>query len=107
MARTPISVSLSQPGLFLFHLVAFKLQDPSEPNGISGLVSDIHLCEPSMGVGEKRVNEEEIPVMKKLRRVGAAVQQCLVLPKASKNRGGLCVRAFAWEVLKVPFSEAV
>ena len=44
-----------------------------EPNGISRLVRDIRLCEQSMGDGVKRVYEEEIPVMKKLRRVGAAV----------------------------------
>ena len=44
-----------------------------EPNGISRLVRDIRLCEQSMGDGFKRVYEEEIPVMKKLRRVGAAV----------------------------------
>jgi N-acetylneuraminate synthase len=45
----------------------------SEPNGISRLVRDIRLCEQSMGDGIRRVYEEEIPVMKKLRRVGAAV----------------------------------
>jgi N-acetylneuraminate synthase len=44
-----------------------------EPNGISRLVRDIRLCEQSMGDGVKRVYDEEIPVMKKLRRVGAAV----------------------------------
>jgi N-acetylneuraminate synthase len=44
-----------------------------EPNGISRLVRDIRLCEQSMGDGVKRVYEEEVPVMKKLRRVGAAV----------------------------------
>jgi N-acetylneuraminate synthase len=44
-----------------------------EPNGISRLVRDIRLCEQAMGDGIKRVYEEEIPVMKKLRRVGAAV----------------------------------
>jgi N-acetylneuraminate synthase len=43
-----------------------------EPNGISRLVRDIRLCEQSMGDGVKRVYEEEVPVMKKLRRVGAA-----------------------------------
>jgi N-acetylneuraminate synthase len=43
-----------------------------EPNGISRLVRDIRLVEQSMGDGVKRVYEEEIPVMKKLRRVGAA-----------------------------------
>jgi len=44
-----------------------------EPNGISRLVRDIRLCEQSMGDGIKRVYDEELPVMKKLRRVGAAV----------------------------------
>jgi N-acetylneuraminate synthase len=44
-----------------------------EPNGISRLVRDIRLCEQSLGDGVKRVYEEEVPVMKKLRRVGAAV----------------------------------
>jgi N-acetylneuraminate synthase len=43
-----------------------------EPNGISRLVRDIRLVEQSMGDGVKRVYDEEIPVMKKLRRVGAA-----------------------------------
>ena len=46
-----------------------------EPNGISRLVRDIRLCEQSMGDGIKRVYEEEVPVMKKLRRVGATVPQ--------------------------------
>jgi N-acetylneuraminate synthase len=44
-----------------------------EPNGISRLVRDIRLCEQSMGDGIKRVYDDEVPVMKKLRRVGAAV----------------------------------
>lgn len=44
-----------------------------EPNGISRLVRDIRLCEQSMGDGIKKVYDEEVPVMKKLRRVGAAV----------------------------------
>jgi N-acetylneuraminate synthase len=43
-----------------------------EPNGITRLVRDIRLVEQSMGDGIKRVYEEEIPVMKKLRRVGMA-----------------------------------
>jgi N-acetylneuraminate synthase len=43
-----------------------------EPNGISRLVRDIRLCEQSMGDGIKKVYDEEVPVMKKLRRVGAA-----------------------------------
>jgi N-acetylneuraminate synthase len=44
-----------------------------EPNGIGRLVRDIRLVEQSMGDGIKRVYAEEVPVMKKLRRVGAAV----------------------------------
>ena len=44
-----------------------------EPNGISRLVRDIRLVEQYLGDGVKRVYEEEVPVMKKLRRVGAAV----------------------------------
>jgi N-acetylneuraminate synthase len=44
-----------------------------EPNGIHRLVRDIRLVEQSLGDGIKRVYEEELPVMKKLRRVGAAV----------------------------------
>jgi N-acetylneuraminate synthase len=43
-----------------------------EPNGISRLVRDIRLVEQSMGDGVKKVYDEEVPVMKKLRRVGAA-----------------------------------
>jgi N-acetylneuraminate synthase len=44
-----------------------------EPNGITRLVRDIRLCEQSMGDGIKQVYEREIPIIKKLRRVGAAV----------------------------------
>jgi len=44
-----------------------------EPNGISRLVRDIRLVEQSMGDGIKRVYEREVPIIKKLRRVGAAV----------------------------------
>jgi N-acetylneuraminate synthase len=44
-----------------------------EPNGIGRLVRDIRLCEQSMGDGIKRVYEREVPIIKKLRRVGAAV----------------------------------
>lgn len=43
-----------------------------EPNGISRLVRDIRLIEQSLGDGVKRVFEREYPVIKKLRRVGAA-----------------------------------
>jgi N-acetylneuraminate synthase len=44
-----------------------------EPNGITRLVRDIRLWEKSMGDGIKRVYERELPIIKKLRRVGAAV----------------------------------
>jgi N-acetylneuraminate synthase len=43
-----------------------------EPNGISRLVRDIRLVERSMGDGQKRIYASEVPIMKKLRRVGAA-----------------------------------
>jgi N-acetylneuraminate synthase len=43
------------------------------PNGINRLVHDIRLIEQSMGDGVKRVYERELPIIKKLRRVGAAV----------------------------------
>ena len=42
-----------------------------EPNGIGRLVSYIRLVERSMGDGEKKVYERELPIIKKLRRVGA------------------------------------
>jgi len=41
-----------------------------EPSGLTRLVRDIRLVETSMGDGVKRVEEREIAVMKKLRRVG-------------------------------------
>jgi len=44
-----------------------------EPNGITRLVRDIRLWEQSRGDGIKRVYEREVPIIKKLRRVGAAV----------------------------------
>lgn len=44
-----------------------------EPNGITRLVRDIRLWEQSMGDGIKRVYEREVPIIKKLRRVGASV----------------------------------
>jgi N-acetylneuraminate synthase len=44
-----------------------------EPNGITRLVRDIRLVEQAMGDGIKRVYEREYPIIKKLRRVGAAV----------------------------------
>jgi N-acetylneuraminate synthase len=43
-----------------------------EPNGITRLVRDVRLIEKSMGDGMKRVLEREQPIIKKLRRVGAA-----------------------------------
>jgi N-acetylneuraminate synthase len=44
-----------------------------EPNGITRLVRDIRLWEQAKGDGVKRVYEREVPIIKKLRRVGAAV----------------------------------
>lgn len=44
-----------------------------EPNGISRLVRDIRLWELAKGDGIKRVYERELPIIKKLRRVGASV----------------------------------
>src|ERR1700691_3403665 len=44
-----------------------------EPNGISRLVRDIRLWEQARGDGIKRVYEREVPIIKKLRRVGAMV----------------------------------
>jgi N-acetylneuraminate synthase len=41
------------------------------PSGLTRLVRDIRLVEQALGSGTKRVFEREIPVMKKLRRVGA------------------------------------
>jgi N-acetylneuraminate synthase len=43
------------------------------PNGISRVVHDIRLWEQARGDGTKRVYEREVPIIKKLRRVGAAV----------------------------------
>ena len=42
-----------------------------EPNGITRLVRDIRLIEQSLGDGVKRVYQSELPIIKKLRRVGA------------------------------------
>jgi N-acetylneuraminate synthase len=44
-----------------------------EPSGITRLVRDIRLVEQAMGDGVKRVIEREYPIIKKLRRVGAAI----------------------------------
>lgn len=41
-----------------------------EPNGITRLVRDIRLIERSMGNGEKRIIERELPIIARLRRVG-------------------------------------
>jgi N-acetylneuraminate synthase len=43
-----------------------------EPNGISKIVSYIRVVEQSLGDGVKRVVEREQPIIKKLRRIGAA-----------------------------------
>jgi N-acetylneuraminate synthase len=43
-----------------------------EPNGITKIVSYIRIVESSLGDGVKRVVEREQPIIKKLRRVGAA-----------------------------------
>jgi N-acetylneuraminate synthase len=42
-----------------------------EPHGLARLVRDIHTCRQAMGDGVKRVYPSEVPVMQKLRRVGA------------------------------------
>jgi len=44
-----------------------------EPNGISRLVRDIRLWEQAKGDGIKKVFPSEVPIIRKLRRVGAAV----------------------------------
>ena len=41
-----------------------------EPQGLMRLVRDIRNIEAALGDGEKRVTEAEVPIMKKLRRVG-------------------------------------
>jgi N-acetylneuraminate synthase len=38
-----------------------------EPNGITRLVRDIRLVERSMGTGEKKVIERELPIIARLR----------------------------------------
>lgn len=43
-----------------------------EPNGITKIVSYVRIVEQSLGDGVKRVVEREQPIIKKLRRVGAA-----------------------------------
>ena len=39
-----------------------------EPNGITRLVRDIRLVERSMGTGEKKIIERELPIIARLRR---------------------------------------
>jgi N-acetylneuraminate synthase len=41
-----------------------------EPQGLMRLVRDIRVIEASLGDGEKHVSADEVPIMKKLRRVG-------------------------------------
>jgi N-acetylneuraminate synthase len=41
-----------------------------EPQGLMKLVRDVRTIELALGDGVKRVTEDEIPIMKKLRRVG-------------------------------------
>ena len=41
-----------------------------EPHGFSRLIKDVRAVEKALGDGVKRVYDEEIPIMKKLRRVG-------------------------------------
>jgi N-acetylneuraminate synthase len=42
-----------------------------EPHGIARLVKDIHSVQKAMGDGVKKVYDSELPIIKKLRRVGA------------------------------------
>jgi N-acetylneuraminate synthase len=44
-----------------------------EPKELAAQVREIRLVEEALGDGVKRVNEREYPILKKLRRVGAAV----------------------------------
>jgi N-acetylneuraminate synthase len=39
-----------------------------EPSGLTRLVRDIRLVESSMGTGEKKVIERELPIIARLRR---------------------------------------
>ena len=41
-----------------------------EPQGLMKLVRDTRTIESSLGDGVKKVTDDEIPIMKKLRRVG-------------------------------------
>jgi N-acetylneuraminate synthase len=53
-----------------------------EPNGIHRLVRDIRLIETALGDGVKRVEEREVAVRDKLRRVDARVAQAPLAAKA-------------------------
>ncbi len=44
-----------------------------EPQGFSRLVRDVRAVEAALGDGTKRVYDSEVPIIKKLRRVGASV----------------------------------
>lgn len=46
------------------------------PSGVHQLVRDIRLVETALGDGVKRVLDREVPVMEKLRRVGARERYC-------------------------------
>jgi N-acetylneuraminate synthase len=41
-----------------------------EPQGLMKLVRDIRVIEESLGDGVKKVTADEVPILKKLRRVG-------------------------------------
>ena len=45
-----------------------------EPNGMNRLVRDIRLIETALGDGVKRVEEREVPVRDKLRRVDVRIE---------------------------------
>jgi N-acetylneuraminate synthase len=41
-----------------------------EPQGLMKLIRDVRVIEDALGDGVKRVTADEVPIMKKLRRVG-------------------------------------
>jgi N-acetylneuraminate synthase len=41
-----------------------------EPQGLMKLIRDVRVIEQGLGDGVKRVTDDEVPIMKKLRRVG-------------------------------------
>ena len=41
-----------------------------EPQGLMKLVRDVRTIESALGDGVKRITDDEVPIMKKLRRVG-------------------------------------